>query len=71
MTRKCMRERLEEFKKDFSGEGMNPDVVKFRQQAVVIKREKELEATPEPPSVEDIIKELHRNKGNCGKRRDD
>lgn len=69
--RKCMRERLEEFKNGFSGEGMDPDVVKFRQQAAVIKREKELEATPAPPSAEDIIKELHRNKGNSGRRRDD
>lgn len=65
------RKRLEEYKKEFSGEGMDRDVIMFRERAAIIKREKELEATPEPPSAEDIIKELHRNKGNPGKRRDD
>ena len=63
------RKRLEEYKKELFE--VDDDIRKFRSQAARIRKEKELEATPEPPSAEDIIKELHRNKGNCERRRNE
>lgn len=59
-TRKCMKERIEEYKKEFSGEGMDRDVVMFKEKANRIKRAKDLEQTPSPPDAETIIKEIHK-----------
>lgn len=54
-----VRKRLEEYKKEFSGEGMDRDVIMFRDRASQIRKKHELDTTPEPPSIESIIAEMH------------